>query len=636
MKKIRIVAIFMALLLALSATLASCGGKKDDADDDAKETEDTSKELGSEANGDKETDDLIDEEVVTSIAGVMNKNWTLAKPNAILPSTPVAYKGTFSTPQNGFIVSTENAQDNTKRVTYVYNVNTDKELVKLSDSYKEETTGEGYQATTVYNYVNNYVDIISADHFAVLTVTRASARNTRAAYTSSNFNAGMYAFSGNSEEYFAKYTLTIYKADGTAVKTFTDAEIAEKCNNNITNFDRTTSGAYYEMIKDYQPKANNNNDGEIFCDLTVKENKVYRKGEDGALVLVKDYGVSKMPDFKALRQTGDKYYEPYGTSIIVYDKDLTEEFTYTYPGHVASVTYSLLANGSLLIQYGIELEDGAADFDYRTAGTDGKKYDLVTMLVNKDGNTKIDDIDFKLIAIKPSIAGADGQKIYADNVENLVIAVPISKDQPIDITQSNWQLMTLSNDCKKISRVVAEGERIVDFPEPLNDDCFSVNVYGGGKAVYNENGDKLGKLESFDPSALLGGKYICVENDAIYDLKGAKIYDLNANKANYVELGDSLIIISDLDGKTKYSTFIGGEVKELAGQVIQASTKGYFAEKKLKEGKTDVYDYYYYNVNGEHIGVFEHALEIEFEGDGFLLMRENVTGGSTYKFNFGK
>ena len=70
MKKIRIVAIFMALLLALSATLASCGGSKDDPN----ETKDTSSELESESNGDKETDDLIDEEVVTSISGVMNKN----------------------------------------------------------------------------------------------------------------------------------------------------------------------------------------------------------------------------------------------------------------------------------------------------------------------------------------------------------------------------------------------------------------------------------------------------------------------------------------------------------------------------------------------------------------------------------
>ena len=37
---IRIVAIFMALLLALSATLASCGGSKDDPN----ETKDTSSE----------------------------------------------------------------------------------------------------------------------------------------------------------------------------------------------------------------------------------------------------------------------------------------------------------------------------------------------------------------------------------------------------------------------------------------------------------------------------------------------------------------------------------------------------------------------------------------------------------------
>ena len=635
MKKIRIVAIFMALLLALSATLASCGGGKDDSN----ETVDTSNKLESEANGDKETDDLIDEEVFTSIAGVMNKNWILAKENVISASVPVAYKGTFSTPENGFIVSTENAQDNSKRVTYVYNVNTDKELVKLADSYKEETTGTGYSSITVYNYVSNYVDIISADYFTVLTVTRASSRNTRATYTSSNFGAGMYAFSESNAAYFAKYTLTVYKADGTAVKTFTDAEIAEKCNNSIASFDRTTSGVYYDMIKDYQPQANNNNNnngGEIFCDLTVKENKVYRKSDDGALVLVKDYGVSKMPDFKSLRQIGDKYYEPFDTSIIVYGNDLTEEYTYTYPGHAASVAYSLLANGSLLIQYGIELDDGAVDFDYRTSGKDGKKYELVTMLVNKDGNTKLDNVDFKLIAIRPSLAGADGQKIYADNVENLAIVVPIVENQPIDTAPSNWQLMIISNDCKNISRVVVDGERIVDFPEPLNDDCFFVNVYGGGKVVYNENGDKLGKLESFDPSALLGGKYICVENDAIYDLKGAKIYDLSANKANYVEFGDSLIIISNADGKVKYSTFIDGEIKELAGQVIQASSKGYFAEKKLKDGKTDVYDYYYYNVKGEHIGVFGNALEIEFEGDGFLLMRENVTGGSTYKFNFAK
>ena len=642
MKNIKIIAALLALLLSLSAVLASCGGN----DDDAKETEDTSDATESVGTGEtNKNDTLVEERVEVKAWGIMNKDWALAKSTAIKSYAEVIYKGTYSDPQNGFIVSVENSQDNTKRVTYVYNVNTDKELVKLEDSYKEETTGTGYQVTTIYNYVNNYVDIISSDYFAVLTVTRASnsSRQTntlqpKKSYTSGNFDANIYAFKGSSDAYFAKYTLTIYKADGTVAKTVTDTELATLCENDVKNFDNATSGVYYTIIKDYQPKATTTISGTVVGDLLVSGSKVYRKGADGVYALVKDYGVSKMPDFSKVKLVGEKYYEVYGNSIIVYDKELSEEFNYTYPGHAQSPVCELLANGNLLVQYGVELDSTATEFDYRTSGSNSKKYDLVTVLVNKDGTTQLNDISFIFIDIEPSVAGLDGQKKYDAKVENLAIIVPIDKTQPIDKLESNWQLITLSSDCKEIAYVVADREQIIDFPEPINDDCFAMDVFGGGKVIYNENGEKQGKLESLDVNALIDGKFICIKNDAIYNLKGEKVYDLSANKATYSQLGSSLLITANDAGKVKYLTLVGGELKEISGELVDVSNKGYYyAVKKSieSEGKT-TYKYSYFNSNGAEIGLFDNLLEVDFEGDGFIAMKEKVTGGKTYKFIFGE
>ena len=627
MKNFKFVAGLTALLLCCSMLLTACGGGKEEPED-TKDTVDTSDTINKD-DADSEADNEENEKVTQKISDIMNKKWTLNKTSVINKFEEVNFLGSYSAPENGFLISTDTSQ-NRKTITYVYNTAKSKLLVTLNDNYETKSEGSGIRPTTVYSYVNNYVDVIADGYFAVLTVTRSNTNSSvRAAYTSTNFGA-MYDFGDVETKVFANYKLVIYNAEGTAVKTIESADFAKNCNGEIDNFDRATSGWYYSTIKEYQPEKA---PGTAVLDLRVDGSKVYRLDENSKYALVKDFGILKMPDFTVLTKMCDKYVEKNGYSVIVYDSSLNEEFKYDYPAYADGVKYFILADGSLFIQYAIELDTKSESFDYRVTGSE-KKYDLVTMRVNKDGATSLENVDYKLISLETSYTELNGQKVYGDKIENVAIITFIGEDKLVDESESNYKLVSLSNDCKSMVEVVINGAVVNNFPRPINDDLFGVDVSGGGKAIFNDNGEKQSIIENIQSKDLLAGKYIVVKDDAVYDLKGSKIYDLKANNANYIQIGDSLIIISGVNSDNiKYSLFKDGALTDITGKVIDASSDGYYiVETEVKSEESITYKYSYFNSNGEAIGIFDGKLQKSFDGNGFMIMKLNVNDGKTYKF----
>jgi TPR repeat protein len=130
---------------------------------------------------------------------------------------------------------------------------------------------------------------------------------------------------------------------------------------------------------------------------------------------------------------------------------------------------------------------------------------------------------------------------------------PIGEDKSVNMGADNLKVVAFSNDFQTMTEIVLE-EKIESFPTPITDDYFVATLVSGGKALYDENGVKQAELSSsFSTSTLLAGKYICKDKDAIYDLKGTKVYDLKENSATYTKMGEILFITSMADnGDAKY------------------------------------------------------------------------------------
>ena len=146
MKKIKLLSLLMALLLSSSLLLASCGDKKD------KETE-------SESETEPEVEEV--ELAKYGIADIMNASYSPELDTGVLSAVgaPLSYVGNYESYGNGFIVTDDGSN------VRVYNVANDPAVGTFNyEKNKELASGK-------YFNKYNYVDIISEDYFAVLTMS---------------------------------------------------------------------------------------------------------------------------------------------------------------------------------------------------------------------------------------------------------------------------------------------------------------------------------------------------------------------------------------------------------------------------------------------------------------------------------
>ena len=628
MKKIKVFSLLLALIMCASVLLTAC-------------------------NDDSEAVEL-------KLADIMNKSWKTEPTDAgiITSFAALDYKGSMSKVEKNFLVTVENdpkegtfpENSYNKSITRVYNVDTNKELLALNnsslDERKEVEDDYSYYNEYTYTYVNNYVDVINDKYFAVLSITRVNTNKESIydRYNSPNFDCYMYDFNNDEPDIndaYVVYTLTIYDATGKTVRTINNDQLAKLCTNDIRNFDSNNQsygydengsyGYYYTyariyiaMLEKYMPESEG---GTTYGDLIVKGSKVFRVVKDGEPTLVKDYGMTKMPSISSLTKSGDFYLERVNSlTYIVYDKDLNKIFSYNMPIYddSSSAKAYILADGSLLVQYTKQLDQFEEKFDVRIA--EDQKFDIFTLIVNKDGETELKDVNYIVNDVKASTKNADGQSYYADTVQNIAMIYPIGEDKSINMGADNLKVVAFSNDFQTMTEIVLE-EKIESFPTPITDDYFVATLVSGGKALYDENGVKQAELSSsFSTSTLLAGKYICKDKDAIYDLKGTKVYDLKENSATYTKMGDILFITSIADnGDAKYELFIDGALTEVKGDVIEVSANGYYVvENKTEKDGVKTSTYTYYNAKGDKIGEFESKLSFVASTEDYLLLNGYV------------
>lgn len=602
MKKIRILSALMVLVLCASMLLVAC---------------------------DKE-----EETVTYKLSDVMNADWSLDKTGVITSTKDASYVGEYAMADYNFVVTkfdptTAGTTDaaNSGIVTRVYNANTDQTVLTVTDSKVTDNTAQPAVTTTT----KHYVDIISSEYFAVLTASTTLSSGSSVSM-SNYFNCPL----STSWE----YSLTIYNATGSSKETYVNSELLALCGGSFTSFDSVYGGTssdaliyeYREVSSFLSESLHANNDFDLFA----IGNKVYRFDDELKATLVKDYGLASKPSLSNMKKVGDSYLETVSSVYTVYDKDLKEVFNYTIPGYAEGTAY-MLANGNLLVQYATQLDQNEKKFDVRY-GADNK-YELTTVLVTAEGATELEDVDYYIGAVKPSVAGRDGKKVYADTVENLAFIYPIGDNKMIDSSYANKKLVVLNNDGTIAGEVEVEGN-IAEFPMQFTDDYYALKLSDGNYAIYDNQGSEVSVLTAAAMLAeKISGDYLLL-GDAIYDANGSKVYDITDNHATVDACGNTVIIKKYSATAVSYGIFVDGSVKTI-GTVAKDekdssindfgfSEAGYYYTYN-KEAKK----YTYYNAEGNVIGTFDSRLTKRLSTDECVIMQDTAKK-IFYKFSITK
>ena len=622
MKKIKVLSLLMALLLSSSLLLASCGSKKEE-----------------ETESESETEPVVEEVELTKygIADIMNASYAPNVENGAISAIkdPMSYKGAFYDNEKNYIITLDNEDGK----LYVYNTANDKSL-ELAQYAEKLNSGN-----TKASFKLNYVDVISDEYFAVLTMSYTEDYDY--GYDSYYENWSVipdvyYKNFYNGTQAFCNYTLTVYGADCVAVKTYSNGELCSRCEGVASNIPEV-----WESLRD-----NYTSEYTLYkFDLYKKDGALYRASYvDGKVKydLVKDYGLAKMPSVTS--KSGDYYFYENSGAYTVYNKDLSATYSYGVPSDASDSNVFLLANGSLLVQYVKTLDQDEKTFDYRK-GADGK-YDITTLIVNADGEKELEDVDYYIYDLKTSTADERGNKMYSDKVENLAFICPIAEDKTLDKGLGNRKLVLLSNNCE-VTAEVEIASKMIDFPTVVEKGFYGVETVGSRNDrsygydseldqyvytytlkfdLYNAEGKFVNAYETeakvptyvddIDGAAftLALDKYTVTEK-GIYDMTGALVYDAKKNNAKIETVGDAIYVITYGDGTEVYSLFLGADNLVAIGTKAIGSDKdaanvmtnkiegfdakdGYYATL-VKNEATSKRKATYYNVKGEAIASME-------------------------------
>lgn len=621
MKKIKILSLLMALLLSSSLLLASCGSKKEE-----------------ETESESETEPVVEEVELTKygIADIMNASYAPNVENGVISAIkdPASYKGAFYNNEKNYIITLDNENEK----LYVYNTANDKG-VELEHYAEKLNTAE-----TKASFKLNYVDVISEDYFAVLTMAYTEDANYYGDYSySSDWDSipdNDYKNFYNGDQAYCTYTLTVYGSDAVAVKTYSNGELYSRCQKEES------------QVPDVWESLRDNYTGEYTLynfDLYKKDDALYRASYvDGKVKydLVKEYGLAKMPSVTS--KSGDYYLYGDSKTYTVYNKDLSVAYSYTVTSDSSGVRTVILANGSLLVQYLRVLDQDEKNFDVRY-GSDSR-CDLVTLIVNADGEKELEDVDYYIYDLKTSTADERGNKMYSDKVENLAFICPIAEDKTLDTGLGNRKLVLLSNDCE-ITAEVEIASNMTEFPTVVEKGFYGVETVGSRSSnygydselgqyvytytlkfdLYNAEGKFVNAYESKHkvPSSMYNSGVVefplvlekyTVTDKGVYDINNALIYDAKKNNAKIETVGDAIYVMTYGDGTEVYSLFLGADNLVTIGTKVIGSDAnaanvtnkidefaaeyGYYAtfveDKETSKGKAT-----YYNVKGEAIASVE-------------------------------
>ena len=324
-------------------------------------------------------------------------------------------------------------------------------------------------------------------------------------------------------------------------------------------------------------------------------------------------------------------------TILVYNTKFEFISAYTMPSFAEDASCYILNNGNVLIQYVVELDPYAEEYDYYEKNDLGatEKYDLVVeIFAPKTGKVTAKDNDFVIAYVETSRDMYDAtydNNPYTDDFENIAYIFPIV-DKKVDTSMIHMDLVLMDNNGKATKSLKIADGQLAELPEKIADDKYIVEtVYGYAMVTL-----KGKTLVSFNNDLEFAGGCIVGER-AVYNLNMESVYDLVANKAEVIgSIGNTLFIKAGEEDKYTILALRDGQTTTVCSYNAENESNTVFSIEDemvycLYNEASNEYEYF----NGAGTSLIKTTYELEIVGYSavaktILFAGQNDAGADVY------
>lgn len=341
-------------------------------------------------------------------------------------------------------------------------------------------------------------------------------------------------------------------------------------------------------------------------DLIAFGKSIYRVNEEGVITLAFERKAfeGRLPEISYFTEENYVYVNWQDGEIFFYDTEMNLCGYWKAPSHINldHFTAGALANGKVLAQYIIILPADAKDYD---VFENGQKKDLVTLVIDTDGDADEYDSDYVFADITGNVSTSSSWseeifEYFDDSIENLAMGFEIV-DGFVDWDTFSQETYVISGNGKVKGAIEIHPQQIYmdNFmpAAPLADGVYCVVTSAMQMLLVNGSGDLIADITGildFSGSSSPVNECYLISDTAIYDFSMNKLFDLEEKEMTVDTVYDRSIILEDKDGKL-YLFNGGAEPALIDGDdktEILREAGGIFAVKKTADDGKVTYTYY--------------------------------------------
>ena len=528
--------------------------------------------------------------------------------------------------------------------------------------YPATADNAGYGRAEINTALNGMSISTYNSELVLFTNSSAAAGETKAAVVNANTGSIVYSLTAEDDDATVYYSVSIdYVYDEGFIR--------------VTKVDETYENASYTQTiytslgKEITSKTSSISTGSAkvnvkhigvyttIGDLYLVEDKIYDI-TDGSATYKSTKGLGSIPsDIDCATST--HFYSCDQNAVYVYDLKYDLVAYYSPLAMSESLTFNVLNNGNVIVQYGIALPDDAVEYDVFYEGT---KLNHYTEILNITDNS-VTSVDFDYYidyVVNSATYGQFSDYVVEGAVENIATLVPI-KDKMLD--NNNPIIASITNNAFVIGylaqEIPAQGDNI---PSIIAKNRFVVYNEAGQRILINEKGEVIGNVSSANYDYSLGLFYTSEYDSAnyiyyykyydtnlrlVFDTKEIK-YELYDSGYNYSIYYDTEIVGegSNAEEVTNYYILNGIEMKKLelpegiTGMSVSNDYFVYYYTVKGTAGESNKQYAVYCNTKGEKIYTVETTAEsysyhyVYTIGDLFIVRLSVVDEDYNYSYKY--
>ena len=290
-------------------------------------------------------------------------------------------------------------------------------------------------------------------------------------------------------------------------------------------------------------------------DLLYFDGKCYRAQQDS---FVHAFDYSQLASFPSVNDKSDSYYYDISkisenSYVTVYDLEMNFVSKYTLPMLAQWDVCTVLENGSILLQYAVQVSDDATD--YTLLAEDENKYSVHTQLIDpKSGKAKELKTEYVLDYIRKTTNGAFAQE---NGINTKALPAFVNAYRIEDHQATTPVTLIVGKDGAFTEMEPINGERLIDIS--LFDDNRWFIVTDNHRYLIDEKGKILGDVSN----AVRCGQFFYTVN-GIFNSNLENIYDLGINHMTVTHALANAFLLQDADGALYVYTGSGKPTEMIA------------------------------------------------------------------------